>query len=47
MLTHELNNFTMSEAIKFLPGLQAAFKSVIPVAQGLNMTRPYVENNVT
>lgn len=26
MLTHELNNFTMSEAIKFYPQLKAAFK---------------------
>jgi hypothetical protein len=25
MLTHELNNFTMSEAIKFYPQLKAAF----------------------
>jgi len=47
MLTHELNNFTMSEAIKFLPTLQGAFKALVPVAQGLNMTHPYMENNVT
>jgi hypothetical protein len=26
MLTHELNNFTMSEAIKYYPALRAAFK---------------------
>jgi peptidoglycan/xylan/chitin deacetylase (PgdA/CDA1 family) len=47
MLTHELNNFTMSEAIKFLPDLQGAFQHVITVAQGLNVTHPYVEQNVT
>jgi hypothetical protein len=26
MLMHELNNFTMSEAVKFYPKLKAAFK---------------------
>lgn len=47
MLTHELNNFTMSEAVKYLPDLQGAFKHVITVAEGLNVTHPYVEQNVT
>lgn len=47
MLTHELNNFTMSEAIKWLPQLQAAFKHVIPIASAYNWTQPYAETNVT
>ncbi|KAH7907729.1 carbohydrate esterase family 4 protein [Hygrophoropsis aurantiaca] len=45
MLTHELNNFTMSEAIKFYDQLKAAFKYLVPVGVGLNQTQPYVETN--
>ena len=45
MLTHELNNFTMSEAIKFYPQLKAAFKYLVPVGVGYNWTQPYVETN--
>jgi hypothetical protein len=47
VLTHELNNFTMSEAIKFYPMLKAAFKYLVPVGVGLNITQPYVETNIT
>ncbi|KAF5327313.1 hypothetical protein D9619_004268 [Psilocybe cf. subviscida] len=43
MLTHELNNFTMSEAIKFYPQLKAAFKNIVPVGVGLNISQPYQE----
>jgi len=45
ILTHELNNFTMSEAIKFYPQLKAAFKSIVPVGVAYNKTQPYVEGN--
>ncbi|KAH7907452.1 hypothetical protein BJ138DRAFT_972184, partial [Hygrophoropsis aurantiaca] len=45
MLTHELTNFTMSEAIKFYDQLKAAFKYLVPVGVGLNQTQPYVETN--
>ncbi|KAF8629725.1 hypothetical protein AX15_003303 [Amanita polypyramis BW_CC] len=38
ILTHELNNFTMSEAIKFYPQLRAAFQSIVPVGVALNQT---------
>jgi hypothetical protein len=44
MLTHELNNYTMSEAIKFLPQLKSVFK-MVPVGVALNKTQPYVETN--
>jgi hypothetical protein len=44
ILTHELNNYTMSEAIKFHPQLQAVFK-LVPVGVALNLTQPYVETN--
>ncbi|KAI6024249.1 carbohydrate esterase family 4 protein [Pisolithus marmoratus] len=43
MLTHELNNYTMSEAISFYPQLKAAFKALVPVGVALNVTQPYVE----
>lgn len=47
MLTHELNNFTMSEAIKWYPQLKQAFKYLVPIATAYNETQPYVETNVT
>ncbi|KAH7905995.1 carbohydrate esterase family 4 protein [Hygrophoropsis aurantiaca] len=45
MLTHELNNFTMSEAVKFLDQLKSAFKYLVPIGVALNQTQPYVETN--
>ncbi|KAI0067440.1 glycoside hydrolase/deacetylase [Artomyces pyxidatus] len=45
MLTHELNNYTMSEAIKYYPQLQAAFTHMVPIGVALNKTQPYVETN--
>lgn len=45
MLTHELNNFTMSEAVKWYPQLQQAFKYMVPVGVAMNKTQPYVETN--
>ncbi|KAA1478546.1 glycoside hydrolase/deacetylase [Dentipellis sp. KUC8613] len=47
MLTHELNNFTMSEAVKFYPQLQAAFSYIVPVGVAINKSQPYVETNYT
>lgn len=47
MLTHELNNFTMSEMMKFYPQLRQAFKNMVPVNVALNNTNLYVESNVT
>ncbi|KAH7907461.1 carbohydrate esterase family 4 protein [Hygrophoropsis aurantiaca] len=43
MLTHELNNFTMSEAVRFLDQLKSAFKYLVPIGVALNQTQPYVE----
>ncbi|KAH7926539.1 carbohydrate esterase family 4 protein [Leucogyrophana mollusca] len=45
MLTHELNNFTMAEAVKFHDQLKAAFKYLVPVGVALNQTQPYLETN--
>ncbi|PPR00737.1 hypothetical protein CVT24_000943 [Panaeolus cyanescens] len=47
ILAHELNDFTMQEAIKFYPKLKAAFAHIVPIAVGLNITHPYVEGNTT
>ncbi|KAI6165096.1 carbohydrate esterase family 4 protein [Pisolithus thermaeus] len=43
MLTHELNNYTMSEAISFYPQLKAAFNHIVPIGVCLNTTQPYVQ----
>lgn len=45
MLTHELNNFTMSEAVKFYDQLKAAFKYLVPMGVAANISQPYVETN--
>jgi hypothetical protein len=45
ILTHEINNYTMQEAINFYPLLKAAFKYMVPVGVALNKTQPYVETN--
>ncbi|KZV64536.1 carbohydrate esterase family 4 protein [Peniophora sp. CONT] len=45
ILTHELNNYTMSKAVEWYPKIKAAFKSIVPVGVGLNQTQPYVETN--
>ncbi|KAJ9093522.1 hypothetical protein QFC21_006355 [Naganishia friedmannii] len=47
MLTHELNNFTMSEAIKWYPMLKAAFGKLVPIASAYNLTHPYAEGNIS
>ncbi|KIM63276.1 carbohydrate esterase family 4 protein [Scleroderma citrinum Foug A] len=43
MLTHELNNYTMSEAVKFYPQLKAAFSHLVPIGVALNNTQAYLE----
>ena len=43
MLTHELNNFTMAEAVKFYPQLKAAFSHLVPIGVALNNTQAYLE----
>ncbi|KAF9039217.1 carbohydrate esterase family 4 protein [Panaeolus papilionaceus] len=47
ILAHELNDFTMQEAINFYPKLKAAFSHIVPIAVGMNVTHPYVEGNTT
>ncbi|KJA22623.1 carbohydrate esterase family 4 protein [Hypholoma sublateritium FD-334 SS-4] len=43
ILTHELNNFTMQEAIKFYPMLKSAFAHITPVGVAMNVSNPYLE----
>ena len=45
MLTHELNNFTMSEMMTYYDQLKSAFKHLVPMLVSLNQTQPYVETN--
>ncbi|KAI5481781.1 chitin deacetylase, carbohydrate esterase family 4 protein [Pseudohyphozyma bogoriensis] len=46
VLTHELNNETMSLSEKYLPSIRSTFTGgVMPVAVCMNNTQPYVEQN--
>ncbi|TFK19521.1 carbohydrate esterase family 4 protein [Coprinopsis marcescibilis] len=47
LLAHELNNFTMTEAIKYHQRLKSAFRHIVPLAVALNKTQPYIEEEVT
>ncbi|CAA7264451.1 unnamed protein product [Cyclocybe aegerita] len=47
ILMHELNDFTMQEAIKYYPKLKEAFDHIVPVAVGMNITHPYIETSFT
>ncbi|KIM66438.1 carbohydrate esterase family 4 protein [Scleroderma citrinum Foug A] len=47
LLTHELSNFTMSEAIKWYDTLASVFPHIVPVGVALNVTKPYVEDGYT
>ncbi|KAI6136442.1 carbohydrate esterase family 4 protein [Pisolithus sp. B1] len=47
MLTHELTNFTMSEAVNFYDQVASAFSYLVPVGVALNVTAPYVEDGYT
>ncbi|KAG6336206.1 hypothetical protein ID866_2883 [Astraeus odoratus] len=47
MLTHELNNFTMSEAVKFYDQLAAVFAHLVPIGVALNISDPYFEDGYT
>ncbi|KAL4076622.1 carbohydrate esterase family 4 protein [Scleroderma yunnanense] len=43
MLTHELNNFTMSEVVKFYDQLASAFSYMVPIGVAFNVSDPYIE----
>ncbi|KAF8900822.1 carbohydrate esterase family 4 protein [Gymnopilus junonius] len=47
ILAHEINEITMSHAIKYYPKLKEAFAYIVPVSVGYNLTHPYVEQDFT
>ncbi|EIE78451.1 hypothetical protein G6F46_009143 [Rhizopus delemar] len=47
VLTHEIDNTTMSLAMEYLPKIKAAYKNVVDVATCMNITYPYQEHNVS
>ncbi|KAI7906998.1 uncharacterized protein BX663DRAFT_494459 [Cokeromyces recurvatus] len=44
VLTHEINNTTMSLALKYLPDIMSSYKQVISVATCHNISYPYFED---
>jgi peptidoglycan/xylan/chitin deacetylase (PgdA/CDA1 family) len=46
VLTHEINGWTMQEAMKEYPKIVAAFEHVVPYETCLNITMPYQEQSV-
>ncbi|KAI8888083.1 carbohydrate esterase family 4 protein [Backusella circina FSU 941] len=44
VLTHEINNTTMSLALEYLPQIASAYKQVLDVATCYNISYPYFEN---
>ncbi|OBZ86107.1 Chitin deacetylase [Choanephora cucurbitarum] len=44
VLTHEINNLTMSLALDYLPKITSAYKQVLDVATCQNISYPYFEN---
>ncbi|KAH6905093.1 carbohydrate esterase family 4 protein [Coprinopsis sp. MPI-PUGE-AT-0042] len=46
ILSHELNDFTMTEAVKYYQKLKKAFDNIVPIAVALNLTQPYIEDTV-
>ncbi|KAI8378455.1 chitin deacetylase [Blakeslea trispora] len=44
VLTHEIDNVTMSLALEFLPKIKDAYKNILDVATCANITHPYFEN---
>jgi hypothetical protein len=47
VLTHEIDNTTMSLALEYLPQIKAAYKNVLDIATCANLTNPYSDSNIT
>lgn len=47
VLNHEIDNFTMQEMMDQYANIKAAFKYIVPIATGYNITHPYMEANIT
>ncbi|KAG0166022.1 hypothetical protein DFQ28_007957 [Apophysomyces sp. BC1034] len=46
VLSHEINNMTMDFAIKHYPEIKKSYKHVVDVATCMNISHPYLEQNV-
>ena len=46
VLQHEIDNTTMTLALKYLPKIQKAYKHVVDIATCQNITYPYQEKTV-
>jgi len=42
-----IDNFTMSEMVKYYSQIKSAYKAVVPIQAAYNITQPYVESNYT
>lgn len=42
-----LDNFTMSEMVKYYSQIKSAYKAVVPIQAAYNITNPYAETNYT
>lgn len=47
VLTHEIDNTTMSLAVEYLPKIASAYKNVLDVATCMNITYPYQEHTIS
>jgi hypothetical protein len=47
VLTHEIDNMTMSLAVENIPKIKAAYKNVLDVATCMNITYPYQEKTIS
>ncbi|KAG0171491.1 hypothetical protein DFQ28_001025 [Apophysomyces sp. BC1034] len=47
VLSHEINNMTMSFAMKHLPEIRQTYNHVLDVATCMNISHPYVEQTIT
>ncbi|WFD19136.1 hypothetical protein MCAP1_001359 [Malassezia caprae] len=46
VLTHEINSHTMQEFMKMFPKVKKAYKNVVPLTACMNVTTPYVEEDI-
>jgi hypothetical protein len=42
-----LDNYTVSEMVKWYPTIKSTFTHIVPIAVAINQTQPYVETNIT
>lgn len=47
VLSHEINNMTMTLAMQHYPEIKKAYKHVVDVATCMNISHPYVEQVIT